>query len=116
MYFPAGKGIPITSRVLLVSKVVASLAPVRHTLSKGTSAPKISRSRLEGLLYSTFRSKSLSEIFAVSFGLKRGEKIFSTNTEYISKPSANIDRMIKRRFSIIINLKIDSKNKDNSNP
>jgi hypothetical protein len=44
-------------------------------------------------------------MLAISLGLRRGEKMSSTNTEYMSNPKAKIDKKIRRRFSIVIKLK-----------
>ena len=49
-YFPAGNFEPSIVKSLSVSKVVASLAPARQTLSKGTNSPQITLPFTEGLL------------------------------------------------------------------
>src|ERR1051325_11620489 len=48
-YLPAGTGVPAMTRSALVSNTVAWFAPVRHTWFQGTTFPKITRPRVEGL-------------------------------------------------------------------
>src|SRR5687768_11980862 len=52
VYFPAGiRTSPIVMVPPSTSRLVAALAPVRHTESHGTMPPKITRPRLDGREY-----------------------------------------------------------------
>src|SRR2546426_11119221 len=51
LYLPAGTAVPATVKSALVSRTVASFAPVRHTWFQGTTFPNTPRPRIEGRLY-----------------------------------------------------------------
>ncbi len=48
-YVPAGTSFPPTFRSPVVVRVVAAFAPVRHSVSYGTTSPHTARSRAPGL-------------------------------------------------------------------
>src|SRR2546429_1902084 len=50
LYLPAGTAVTATGKSALVSRTVASFAPVRHTWFQGTTFPNTTRPRIEGRL------------------------------------------------------------------